>query len=155
MTIRLADATDFDELGRVMYDAVHRGRSLYSEAQRKAWVPQPRTGPAWEERLSAQDIFVEDEGDRISGFMSLASNGYVDFAYIRPAAQGTGLFRRLYDAVERRAVDEDQDRLWVHASLVAEPAFSAMGFSVVKKEVVEISGQSFERFEMEKPLGRR
>jgi putative acetyltransferase len=43
-------------------------------------------------------------------------------------------------------------RLWVHASLMAEPAFAAVGFSVKRPEEVEIGGERFQRFEMEKIL---
>ena len=89
---------------------------------------------------------------RYVGFMSLAENDYIDFAYVRPVAQGTGIFRRLYEATERTARERGDARLWVHASLMAQPAFSAMGFSVTRKEVVRIGGQDLERFEMAKDL---
>ncbi len=135
-----------------MYDAVHNGKSPYSEAQRNAWVPEPRSGETWNSRLEDQDIVLQEQGARIDGFMSLTPDGYVDFAYIRPPAQGSGLFKKLYARLEAKAMAEGQTRLWVHASLAAKPAFSAVGFSVCQKEQVEISGEALVRYEMEKIL---
>jgi putative acetyltransferase len=150
--IRPATRADYDEIADVMYDAVRRGRSKYSEAQRRAWVPERRSGAAWTERLDSQSIFVASELSQLVGFMSLAEHGYIDFAYIRPSAQGSGLFRKLYVATEQLAQRKGAQRLWVHASLMAQPAFAAMGFDVVAKQAVVIGDQTFERFEMEKRI---
>jgi putative acetyltransferase len=152
VNIRWATEADYAQLGQVMFDAVRNGRSLYSEAQRTAWAPKPREGKTWANRLEDQEIILQEHSSQVNGFMSLAPGGYIDFAYIRPSAQGSGLFRRLYDKIELRAVENRLNRLWVHASLIAQPAFSAMGFVTMKTDNVELSGQSFERFEMEKRM---
>ena len=132
-----------------MFDAVRNGPSRYTEEQRAAWTPFPRCGPAWDERLRSQDIILAEAGADILGFMSLAPGGYIDFAYIRPRAQGSGLFRRLYEQLAQRALEGGERRLWVHASLNAEPAFRALGFNVVRRETVFIGPQAFDRCEME------
>lgn len=148
-----ATQADHATLADVMYDAVRNGPSRYSEAQRAAWVPERRSGDVWDERLARQDVIQarNPEGETL-GFMSLDAEGYIDFAYIRPAAQGSGLFRRMFDAIEQKARDKGEQRLWVHASLMAQPAFARMGFTVVEQQVVNIGEQSFERAEMEKVL---
>jgi putative acetyltransferase len=69
-----------------MFDAVRNGPSKYTDAQRAAWVPVRRSGAAWDTRLAAKDIVLGRNGDRIFGFMSIQSGGYIDFAYIRPQA---------------------------------------------------------------------
>ena len=149
---RLATPDDYDALGLVMFDAVRNGKSPYSEDQRKAWVAAPRNDSIWHERLRQQRIIVATANLDIIGFMSIADKGYLDFAYIRPAFQNSGLFRKLYTRIEQLAVIEKQERLWVHASLKAQPAFLAMGFQITKTECVELNGQILERFEMEKLL---
>jgi hypothetical protein len=45
-----------------------------------------------------------------------------------------------------------EPRLWVHASLMAQPAFAAVGFSITEHQVVQIGDQAFKRAYMEKPL---
>lgn len=152
MNIRVATADDYDAIADVMFDAVRNGRSKYTEEQRRAWVPQPRRGSEWNDRLKLQTILLAILSGKIVGFMSLAANGYIDFAYVRPAFQGTGIFRQLFESIEILAKAKDETCLRVHASLMAEPAFTAMGFAVTNKETVEIGGQFLERFEMEKQL---
>lgn len=152
MDYRWAGPPDYPVLADIMFDAVRNGPSRYSEPQRRAWVPKPRSGPEWDVRLSAQDIILAEEADEAAGFMSLAEGGYLDFAYIRPKFQGQGLFRKLYAYIEARAVEQSQPRIRVHASLMAQPAFSAMGFEIIESETVMISEQSFKRFAMQKKL---
>ena len=150
----LREGTNADHvvLGEVMHDAVRNGPSRYTESQRATWVPTPRSGPDWSERLGAQTIVLDETDGEVRGFMTLAKGGYVDFAYVRPAHQGTGLFRRLFAEIERRADARGLDRLWVHASLMAQPAFAALGFEIVRKETVYIGDVAFDRFEMQKHL---
>lgn len=151
-SLRWARESDHELLGRVMFDAVRNGRSRYTDAQRAAWTPAPRRGPDWDRRLRSQDIIVAEAGEDILGFMSLAPGGYVDFAFIRPRAQGSGLFRLLYERIAERAAERGEARLWVHASLMAEPAFRALGFDVVRRETVVIGDQPFDRAEMERQI---
>jgi putative acetyltransferase len=149
---RHASPEDFNTLGEVMFDAVRNGASPYTEEQRKAWIAAPRNDPIWHQRLRQQRIVIALRGEEIAGFISIAGKGYIDFAYIRPAFQNSGLFRKLYTRIEQLAVVEKQNRLWVHASLKAQPAFLAMGFQITKTESVELNGQILKRFEMEKLL---
>ncbi|MCL2914059.1 GNAT family N-acetyltransferase [Shewanella corallii] len=148
--IRRANCDDYDAIADVMFNAVREGHSEYTEEQRQAWVPERRSGTDWIARLDSQEIMIAVNANQVVGFMSLAAKGYIDFAYIRPSAQGTGLFRRLYESIETLSLQNGLTRLWVHASLMAQPAFSAMGFAITQKQVVQIGEESFERFEMEK-----
>ena len=151
-TLTWATPTDAAELADVIFDAVRNGPSKYTPAQRAAWVPERRRGAEWESRLAAKDIAIGRDRIRILGFMTIEGGGYIDFAFIRPEAQGSGLFRRLFDMVQERARAADEARLWVHASLMAQPAFAAVGFSVVEHQIVQIGDQDFKRAMMEKPL---
>lgn len=151
-TLSWATHADYDELSGVIFDAVRNGPSKYSEAQRAAWVPVRRSGEEWGTRLDRQAIAVARDETRVTGFMSLDKGGYIDFAYIRPDAQGTGLFRRLFAQIEAQARVNYDPRLWTHASLMAEPAFAAVGFTVIERQVVQIGTENFERAMMEKSL---
>jgi putative acetyltransferase len=127
-------------LADIMFDAVRNGESRYTEPQRAAWVPARRAGPEWAQRLQGQEIVVAERNGKAVGFVSLAEGGYVDFAFIRPEAQHTGLFRRLLAHIVERAVEKGEARLWTHASLTAEPAFASLGFTIRKRERVDIGG---------------
>lgn len=151
-SITWATPTDYPDLADIMFDAVRNGPSLYTEARRAAWVPVRRHGEQWAERLKGQAIAIARDDSRAVGFMSLAAQGYIDFAYIRPDAQGTGLFRRLFAMIEERALAQNEPRLWSHASLMAQPAFAAVGFAVVEHQIVAMGDESLERAMMEKRL---
>lgn len=153
---RWAKASDYDALGKIMFDAVRSGPSAYSKAQNQAWMPEPRCGANWNSRLNQQDIFIAETAGESVGFMSLIRepnpNGYVDFAYIVPNHQGCGLFRQLYDVIEKRAKTQNQPFLWTHARLSAKRAFEAVGFDRIESETVMISNESLLRFKMQKTL---
>ena len=152
-TLRSAAPSDFDALGQLMFECVRVGDSPYTEAQRQAWVPEPRNGPEWTQRLGRQFIIIAEGETGPHGFMSLLeAEGYIDFAYVLPQARGQGLFRKLYQQIEQRAANAGAERLQVHASLMAEPAFGAMGFKIVTPEEVAIGDQHLKRFLMEKSL---
>ena len=146
--LRVAGRGDADALGAVMHDAVRLGPSRYTQAQRAAWSPAPRSGAAWTERLAAQHVVLDEGRDGVRGFMSLADGGYIDFAYIRPGHRGTGLFRRLFSAVRAEAERRGARVLRTHASLMAEPAFAAMGFHVLRRETVAVDDERLARAEM-------
>jgi putative acetyltransferase len=157
-TLNWATPADFDDLADIVFDAVRNGPSKYTQSQRAAWVPvRPSTGSGvgeeWAERLEGQVIVIARDETRFVGFMSLAPEGYIDFAFIRPEAQGTGLFRRLFAKIEDKARSQKEPRLWTHASLMAEPAFAAVGFEVVERQLVQIGDESLERAMMEKIFG--
>lgn len=149
---RWASAADYDLLADIMFHAVRSGDSRYTERQRAAWVPAPRSGPDWVARLEGQEIVIAEQDGRGIGFVSLAEGGYVDFAYIRPEARHTGLFRDLLSRIVERAIAKREPRLWTHASLMAEPAFQRLGFTVTRREQVAIGEERLERCEMERLL---
>lgn len=150
IVLRWASQADYPTVADVIYDAVRNGPSLYSEAQRQLWVPERRSGPEWVERLDSQAVILAEDETGVVGLMSLADGGYIDFAYIRPRAQGSGIFRTLFGEIEARASASGQTRLWLHASLMAQPAFAAAGFRTLENEFVAIGTEQLERFVMER-----
>lgn len=139
----------------VWHDAVRNGPSLYSASQRRAWSPAPLSIDALAARLAGQEAWVATDKGRVVGLMTVTREGYVDLAYVRPTHQGRGLFRRLFSMIEASMKGHGVDRMATHASLMARPAFEAVGFSVVRAEIVGLRGQQFRRFEMEKQLSPR
>lgn len=152
MKIRHATPEDFEALGQVMFDAVRGGPSAYDEDQRRAWTPEPRKGPEWTERLAPQFILLGEDEAGVQGFMTLTNEGYLDCAFIRPDARGSGLFRQLFEGIEAEACAKGLTRIWAHVSLTAQPAATALGMRKVQDEDVELRGAVFRRTVMEKDL---
>ncbi|MFK7881014.1 GNAT family N-acetyltransferase [Roseobacter sp.] len=96
-------------------------------------------------------ILGETQG-ALAGFMTIEPGGYINLAFIRPVYQGTGLFRQLYEKIEDWAHLRKEPLLWTYASLMAQPAFQAMGFLVIHHEMILRSEQELKRAKMEKSL---
>ncbi|MCR9158992.1 MAG: GNAT family N-acetyltransferase [Rhodobacteraceae bacterium] len=151
-TLRTATPDDFDQLGLVMFRAIHEGPSPYTQAQRKAWLPRQNRGVDWAARLGAQKVVLGAKDGKPVGFMTLAGEGYVDFAYILPDARGQGVFAALLAEIETRAIRDGVTQLWTHASLMAQPAFARHGFAVNQHETITRDGESLLRAKMSKPI---
>ncbi|WP_227271890.1 GNAT family N-acetyltransferase [Roseobacter weihaiensis] len=152
MTIRWATEADTPGLAKVFHAAIREGPSPYSQAQRVAWMsdrPDPRH---FAQRISGLNVVLAERAGDLVGFMGVEPTGYIDLAYILHAHRARGLFRQLYQVVENQARDTGLTRLWTHASLMAQPAFRAMGFLVIHHEVVARNGEELARALMEKKL---
>lgn len=132
-----------------MFRAIHDRHSDYAKAQRMAWCAAPPKGKGWAVKLATQDVRVAEALGAPVGFMTREQT-YVDLAFVLPEWQGRGVFSNLYDRIEADARAAGVPRLWVHASLMAQPAFAAKGFRVVRYESVERNGETLDRAEMEK-----
>ncbi len=152
LQLRTGTAADYDTLGELIFDAIHHGPTKYTAAQSQAWAPAAKRGPDWAARLDTQHIILAEHRGEIVGFMTIEPGGYIDFAYIRPHAQGSGLFRRLFTAVRAWADARKEPVLSTHASLMAQPAFAAMGFDIDYHESVDVDGQTLPRAYMTKQL---
>ncbi|WP_299207660.1 GNAT family N-acetyltransferase [uncultured Tateyamaria sp.] len=149
MHVRDMIAGEADALGRVMFRAIHDGYSDYTKAQRIAWCAMPPEGEGWAAKLAAQDVRVVEALGAPVGFIT-RNSAYIDLAFVLPDWQGQGAFSMLYDRIEADARAAGLRRLWVHASLTAQPAFAAKGFAVTRHETVARRGETLDRAEMEK-----
>lgn len=152
MEIRRATPEDAAELARVFHTAVREGPSFYNQTQRAAWAPHVPQTTAFAARLASMHVVVAEAQREIVGFMAMDPTGYIDLVFIVALARGRGAFRQMYGRVEREARATGLHCLWTHASLMAEPAFRAMGFSVIQRQIVERGGETLPRAQMEKRL---
>jgi putative acetyltransferase len=152
MHFREGGIKDAARLADVFFAAVREGPSPYTEAQRAAWLPSIPALNAFEGRISRMHLVVAEDKREIVGFIGMQPDGYIDLAFILPRSRRRGAFRHMYEIIEHQARQDGLERLRTHASLMAEPAFRAVGFSVTQQENVQRSGQTLARVEMEKIL---
>lgn len=153
MEVRSFEPADAVPLGQVFHRAVREGAAhRYSREQVAAWAPSVPESPAWETRLAAADTVVAVEGETRLGFMNVDESGYLDLAFVLPEQMGQGVSDLLYAVLESRARARGIARLTTQASLLAEPFFTRQGWSVVRRQEVEIGGVVLENAWMEKLL---
>ena len=156
MEVRSFEPGDAGPLAVVFHRAVREGaRARYDTAQVKAWSPEVPSEAKWSERLAAADTVVAAEGDQRVGFMSLNADGYLDLAFVVPEVMGRGVSDALYAVLETRARVRRLKRLTTQASLMAEPFFARHGWTVTRRQDVEIRNTLLKNAWMEKALTRR
>ncbi|MEL6958113.1 MAG: GNAT family N-acetyltransferase [Pseudomonadota bacterium] len=155
MVVRERAPADTAALADVFFRAVRDGAApAYSNAERAAWAPERPDEAAWAARLDGLVTLVDEDADGcVSGFMSLRmSDGYLDLAFVRPEARGTGVASRLYAVLENRARVAGLTRLWSHASHLAKPFLARQGWEVQTSNTIERRGVTLQNWMMEKRL---
>lgn len=153
--IRRFRSDDSAPLRTIFRRAVLEGAAAhYTPAQLHAWADAPNAaGPCWEDRLGQHITVVADSPDGPTGFMTLGRDGYLDLAFVLPEATGTGVADALHDRILAEAAQLGLTRLSTEASLRAEGFFTRMGWTLLHRQDVEISGMRLRNALMAKRLG--
>ena len=148
-----AEDCDCEELARVMHESIHGLASAdYSTEQLRAWSPAPRNREAAGERFAGQRVWRASDSQGVVGFMTLARESYIDFAYVLPRVTGSGVAHALYEAVERHARKAETPELTSDVSLTARPFFERQGFEVVAEQRKQRDGVALTNFRVRKRL---
>jgi len=145
---------DAGGLARLFHRAVHEGTAPhYTEAERRAWSPEPPPPAVWARRLGGLVTLVAEAGGDPVGFMSLRpGDGYLDLAFVAPERRGTGLAARLLRAIEDEARQRGLRRLHVQASHLARPFLARNGWRFVSTGRVMRQGVSLTNHAMVRDL---
>lgn len=131
--------------------AVHAiDTSIYDNKQKAVWAPTPPDYEYWARRLEHKRPWLAVINGRVAGFIELDADGYIDCTYVHPDFQHRGVATALYRRLETEALAQGMERLYVDASLVANPFFVHFGFKVIKENRVIRNGVSLANFTMEK-----
>ena len=153
IAIRPFRDSDAETLARIFRRAVHEIACCdYSPAQCDAWAPAQRDIKIFVARRKAKPTFVAESGGHVAGFSDLEPDGHIDMLYVNPDFARRGVARALLDHIERLACAKNIARLHARASLTAKPVFERCGFRAVQPLTVELGGQSFSTWIVEKLL---
>ncbi len=153
MEIRHYKIDEARQIADLFHDAVHDiGGDKYSVEQLEAWAPTPPDYQYWADRLVIKNPYVCILENKVVGFMELEESGYINCAYTHKNFQRCGIASALYNAIEDEAKRLNLRRLYVDASLIAVSFFEKHGFSEVRVNHVERSGQTLTNVSMEKYL---
>ena len=153
--LRAAQPGDGAPAWAVVRRAVHEGAAgAYTPEQRRAWAPGPEAPPGWEAGLLAGHTVLAERRRRMTGFMTLAGDGHLDYAYVLPEAMGTGLSDRLLDAIEAQAHALGLVVLTTEASHLARRFLVRRGWRVAARQDVIRNGVALTNFRMHYRLRR-
>ncbi len=157
MRIEVRDATvdDAPAVAELFYHTIlNVNVGDYSVAQVEAWAGPAPVPERWEKRIaedrSARRTFVAVAEGEIVGFADLEKDGHVDMLYVHHEYQGCGIASALLDRIEAEARRLGLRRLYTEASITAEPFFRTRGFNLVRPQLVEVRGQTFRNYVLDK-----
>lgn len=136
--IRNFQSSDTDQTCDVFFSAVSEGASaFYNDMQRKAWASEKPEPHAWQKRLSSQYAKVAALNGQIVGFMTLTKAGIIDLAFVVPEAMGTGVAKKLYDAVVLEAQNAEMQNIKTEASFLAQHFFKKQGWQTIRQQTIQ------------------
>ncbi|WP_085317204.1 GNAT family N-acetyltransferase [Derxia lacustris] len=152
-SLRRYRADDAAALRAVFESAVHEvACAHYSPAQLAAWAPADHDPALWAARMARLDPFVAEVDGVAVGYADLQASGLIDHCFVASAAGGRGVGRALLERIEAEARERGIAELHAEVSLTAEGFFARMGFSVVKRQLVQVRGEVLANAVMRKPL---
>jgi len=151
--VRAYTAPDARALHDVFSRAVLDGAArAYTLPERRAWRGPARMPRDWPARLGGQVTFVGTWQGALAGFMTRGHDGHLDFAYVAPEAQGTGLATAIHDRLVEDAAARDVSILTTEASLAACRFFRRQGWREIGENRVVRRGVVLRNVRMEKRL---
>jgi putative acetyltransferase len=154
MQLRPATPADAACLAAIYHDTIHRVNCRdYTAAQCHAWAPpESREPDGWIRKQAGRLTLVAEAAGQIVGFGELEPGGHLDCFYVHHAWQRCGVGRQLLAGLEAEARCQGVDRIFLEASITAQPFFLAQGYRVVRHQRVERRGDWLANAVMEKRL---
>ena len=153
MIIRLFEPDDAEQIARLFHNTVRQINVRdYSPAQVKAWSPDNIYFRDWLNICSTRFTYVAEQNGKILGFGELKANGHIDCFYVHYQYQGRGVGKKIYRAMENKAIELNLPRLYTEASISAKSFFVRQGFVKLEKQQVICRGEKLINYLIEKRL---
>lgn len=115
----------------------------YTTEQIEVWSDTTGMEWAWERHIKEQ-YFIVAESERIkgiTGFSSIAKNGYLDFMYVHKDHQNEGVASALLKEIERKAVEQKNSEIFSHVSKTAKGFFLKRGYEH-REDLIDKAGDT-------------
>jgi putative acetyltransferase len=110
----------------------------YTIAELEDWAGPPDLPETWAQRHADNITLVAEADGRITGYMMMHPDGYLDMAFVRPDRRRTGTAPRLYDAILAEARARNLPRLTVLASRLMERFLLKRGWRTAPELAAEL-----------------
>jgi len=106
----------------------------------------------WQERIEEQYFIKAMIEDKIVGFSSIATDGYLDFMFTHKDYQRHGVAGNLIRKIERKAKEQGNDLIYSDVSITAKGFFEKHGFFVEKQQFKKSKNKELINFRMTKTI---
>lgn len=149
MLLRRATADDASRIGQLFYDTITRINAAdYSPVQVEAWRGGWQNLAGWQAKIREQHFLVAEQGTDLTGFASLAADGYLDFLFVSASHQRQGVARQLWQALRAEARRLGLAQVYTNASCTARPFFAHQGFVVEREQQPVVRGVALTNYRM-------
>lgn len=153
MKIRRAEPEDTDQIRKLFFDTVTNINCKdYDDEQISVWASAFNDIKKWSSKIQEQYFLVAEDENKITGFGSITSDGYLDYMYVHKDHQGQGIATGLLNNLEQNAFEHDVKEIRAEVSITARPFFRSRGFEISRTFITRIGKVEFEDCEMTKVL---
>jgi len=153
LKIRQAENSDISAITQLFYGTIQAINSKdYPQDEIDDWSSWHTDFDKWNERITEQYFIVAIFDNKIVGFGSLASDGYLDFMYVHKDFQGQGVASLLFSELEKKAIEQKNQEIYSEVSKTAKPFFERQGFVLKKKQLKKSRDKELENYLMTKKM---
>ncbi|MCK9437610.1 MAG: GNAT family N-acetyltransferase, partial [Synergistaceae bacterium] len=106
----------------------------------------------WKERIEVQYFIKAMNKDKVVGFSSLATDGYLEFMFTHKGYQRHGVAGNLVRKIERKAKEQGNDLIYSNVSITAKGFFERHGYIVEKQQFKKSRNKELINFKMTKTI---
>lgn len=151
--IKICRATrqDVGNITQLFRDTIHQVNSKdYPEDEIADWSSWWTDHEKWQERMEEQYFITTMLDNKIVGFGSLATDGYLDFMFTHKDYQRQGVAGSLLREIERKAKEQGNDLIYSDVSITAKGFFEKHGYVVEKQQLKKSRNKELINFRMSK-----
>ena len=149
--IRRVTAIDLNEITTLFRETVLSiNKRDYNDEQVRVWSAAADREENWLKKIDEHYFICAVFENKIIGFASLATDGYLDFMYVHKDYQERGVASLLYRYLETHAADLKLSKIYSEVSITAKPFFEKKEFVIVEKQQKILDGVEFVNYRMEK-----
>lgn len=106
----------------------------------------------WQERIEKQYFIKAMIEDKIVGFSSLATDGYLDFMFTHKDYQKHGVAGNMVKKIERKAKEQGNNLIYSDVSITAKGFFERHGYIIEKQQLKKSKNKELINFRMTKTV---
>ena len=148
-----ATKQDVGKITQLFRDTIQNVNSKdYPEDEIEDWSSWWTDHDKWQERIEKQYFIKAMIEDKIVGFSSLATDGYLDFMFTHKDYQRQGVSANLISKIEKKAKGQGNNLIYSDVSITAKGFFERHGYIVEKQQFKKSRNKELINFRMTKTI---
>jgi len=130
----------------------------YTKDQILAWQGKEHEAKRkreWSDKLrSSQTYLARNSKNQLVGFLEFTQLNELNLFFVHHDYQRKGIGKQLFLYLMKELKKKSSEKITANVSITARPFFESLGFISIKEQVVQLNGQEFINYKMEKSLNK-